>query len=484
MPRPGIEFVGLILVALSITAAWSQSPESPKTTPPPAEPAVVSSVRVVHERGVPAVEVVSTHPVVPTIRVLDSPPRLVIDLSNARMGLPRKRIPVLQENILTIRAEQFQKDPPITRIVLDLLVPYGYTWDVAGNRLMVRLKPHGDSKEDPNAAGNKSPFQPPQVMSLKPTAEPVAVPVTSGVGEVVLAGKRFAAGSSLTAGSDTAVLHLSRGGEVRVCPGTTVSVTPSKSTRDLMIGMSTGALEMHYALAASADTLLTPDFRILFAGPGEFDYAVSTDAHGTTCVRALTGNTSSAIVSELMGDRIYQVKPTEQAVFHSGRIDKVDTNVPLECGCPPPVPTMRTDNSPAIVPDSELPAKATLAEGAASPGSAAKPGGNIASDDAPKNNTAQTLSNGPETRPLPPSQPDDVHIQVDAPFVFHGKKHSEPPPAPTEAAAALPVMESSARPARLETQVLPPDPAPSPQPKAEHHGLLRRIGRFFAAIFR
>jgi len=389
------------------------------------------------------------------------------------MGLTRKRIPVLQENILTIRAEQYQVEPPITRIVLDLLVPYGFTWDVAGNRLMVRLKPPGASKEDSNeeasAASKKSPFQPPQVLSLAPAA-PAFVPVTGGVGEVVLAGKRFAAGTSLTAGSETAVLQLSRGGEVRVCPGTTLSVTPSKNAKDLMLGMSTGALETHYALAASADTVLTPDFRILFAGPGEFDYAISTDSHGNTCVRALTGNTSSAIVSELMGDRIYQVKPSEQAVFHSGRIDKVDAAVPLECGCPPPMPVMRADAASDPRPDSELPANATLAQAAPS-------------NEAPGNGARQTLSNGPETQPLPPSQPDDVHIQVDAPFVFRGKKQSDALPAPAEAAAALPVMESSVRPALLETQVQPP-PDPVPQAKAEHRGFLHRIKGFFSAIFR
>ncbi len=190
---------------------------------------------MVHEGGVPAVEIVSTHPVVPSIQLLDSPPRLVIDLSNARLGQLHKRIPVLQENILTLRTEQYQKDPPITRIVLDLLVPYAYTWDGAGNRLMVRLKPRPRPErrpsEDSNAASKKSPSQPPQVLSLTPSATPAVVPVSSGIGEVVLAGKRFAAGSSLTAGSDTAVLHLSRGGEVRVCPGTTVSVTPSKNAK-------------------------------------------------------------------------------------------------------------------------------------------------------------------------------------------------------------------------------------------------------------
>jgi hypothetical protein len=46
-------------------------------------------------------------------------------------------------------------------------------------------------------------------------------------------------------------------------------------------------------------------------------------------------------------------------------------------------------------------------------------------------------------------------------------------------------MESSSRPARLEPEIQPPpDPPPSAQAKAEHHRALRRIGRFFAAIFR
>lgn len=482
MPRPGLKSVCVIMLAAALMVAESAA----QTFGPPP---VVTSVRIVHERGVPAVEILTSGgPVIPEIQILDLPTRLVIDLPNSRLGLTQKRIPIQKENILAIRVDQFQRQPPVTRIVLDLQAPYGYTWDGAGHRLMVRLKP----AEDVNAGGKSSPFQPPSVPGLSLGATQAVVPVTSGSGAMVMAGSRLASGSSVTAGSETAVLRVSRGGEIRVCPGTTVSVTPSQTKRDLMLGMSMGALEAHYTLGASADTVLTPDFRILFAGPGEFHYAISADSHGTTCVRALKGNTSSAIVSELMGDRIYQVKPAEQAVFHSGQIDKVDGDVPLECGCPPPSPQMRAEAPFAPnVPDSELPEKVRIggSETPATPSAngalGSTTGATTAAGSPPisASGSGSRLSNGPETAPLPASQPNDVHVQVDAPLVFTPRNRAAAalPPSPVQAAKDLPAEDSPARQVHLDAVVQAP---PAKKQKVEHRGFFRRLGGFFAAIFK
>jgi hypothetical protein len=460
-------FLMPLLMALAVFSQDASNPEKPRAPDPNA--VIVSSVRIIQEAGTPALEIVCSRPVTPTIRATDSPPKIVIDLPNTRSGMPRSRIDVLQKNILTIRTEQRQ-NPAAMRIEVSFLVPYGFAWEAEGNRLMVHLKPPKQLYE----ANAPSPAQPPQVVSITPAPPPAIVPVTSGVGEVLLAGRRFALGSSLTAGSETAVLQLSRGGEVRVCPGTTLSVTPSKNAKDLMMGLSTGAMETHYAIGESADTILTPDFRILFPGPGEFDYAISTDSKGNTCVRGLKGNTSAAIVSELIGDRVYQVKPAEQAVFREGRIDRIDPDVPAECGCPPPPPAVLRagTNPPNLASDSDSP-KVSLAQGDTPTTSSAN---------AP-NEPHDALSAGPETKALPASQTNDFHVQVEAPLIFRGRKDPANASAPIQEAQQLPVMESSARSASLQVQALPP-PSPGAEGPPQHRGFLGRIKGFFAAIFR
>ena len=336
----------------------------------------------------------------------------MIDLPNARLETTPKRIKVQADEISAIRATSSRRIPPVARVVLDLLAPRAYTWDAAGNRLVVHLGMISNS-------ASSSPFQPPVVPSLTPAPQPVVAAVRT-VGPIALAAND-AKGSSITAGADTAILNLARGGEVHVCPGTTVAVTPSQNRHNIMLSMNTGALETHYPLDDSSDSVITPDFRILLVGPGEFHYAISADNQGNTCVRALPGNTASAIVSELIGDRTYQVKATDQLVFRSGQLDPVDRSVPLECGCPPSRNTSRlaTNNLPV---DTNL---------QTAPQSKAVPPANGSASRVETLHAADAPAASVPAAPVDASNaPNELHVQITEPFVFHA---TGPPPAPVAA---------------------------------------------------
>jgi hypothetical protein len=481
LPRLRSQLVALsLLTGLLIDLGAAQStPKLLATTDPPT---IVRSVRVFQGPGGPIVEILSSRPLIPDINKLEHPSRLVIDLPNADLPSAllsgsNKRIDFQSDEISRVRINQYQNTPPVARVVVDLLKPIGQTWDAAGNRLMIRLH----SSDELTA-------KPPSVPTFTQGTRPVAVPLAPGSsGALILAGSRAVAGSSVTAGSDTSVLRLERGGEVLVCPGTTVSVTSSKNGHALMLGMSTGALEAHYNLDASADSILTPDFRILLAGPGEFHYAIAADSRGNTCVRALPGNTASVIVAELLGEGNYQVKPTEQIVFRSGRLNLVDTAVPASCGCPPPtIPVLRTSAEPVpVVSDAKVQSAMHLAQPDQSKPAPLPTSGPQLSPASPSPVNVSVVP--PETAALPPSKPNDVHVQVEAPFVFRAtdlratdlraSDRPAPKPAPDREAELLPDLP---RPASFETEVLPP---PQVRTKPAHHGVLAKIKGFFVAIF-
>ena len=411
-----LRFIGALLL---LPAAAAQS--GPKLLASSENPAVVRSVQPLAEANGAVVEIISSRPLIPAISQLENPQRLVIDLPNARLAGHEKRLDVRGSKINGVRVNQFQQDPPVARIVVDLSKPVTYTWDAAGNRLMVRLHLIEES-----------------VKAIPIPAITREVLPASGVsGAVMLAGSRVATGSAVTAAEEIAVLRLGRGGEVLVCPRTTVSVTTSQNGRALMLSMNTGALEAHYSLDTAADSILTPDFRILLAGPGEFHYGVSADSRGNTCVQALAGNTASAIVSELLGDGTYQVKSTEQVMFHLGKLSETDSAVPMNCGCPPTTPPLILASASTMV-DPRRPV----------PGS--------------------------ETAVLPASKPNDIHVQVDVPMVFRASGPPPLPPAPASEAKLLPLREMPAR-ASFEAVVVPPKPA--------HHGLFGKLRGFFSAIF-
>ena len=311
-------------------------------------------------------------------------------------------------------------------------------------------------------------------------------------GAVLLAGSgmQVMSGSSVAAGAATALLHLRRGGSIRICPRTSLSLSSSPSGRDLMFGISTGAVEAEYTLSASADAILTPDFRILLAGPGAFHVAIGADVRGNTCVRSLDNNSASVIISELMGDGTYQVKPGEQVVFHNGKLAGAEHGVG-SCGCgvspavlraatPPPPPKPYREETPTAAeatPAAPIPNLADLKQ-------VPEPSLSLSPVEPPM----------PLSQPLPATKPSEVHVQVDAPFYFSA---DDVAPAPLKQVARLtlsttPELALIPAPPKPAELTPPPPPPPPPQPVVitrktpppKRGGVFGKVRSFFASIFR
>ncbi|MFZ0478406.1 MAG: AMIN domain-containing protein [Terriglobales bacterium] len=465
-----IRYCAICFAALALAAAplHAQTAAKPavNSTAAPANVAKVKSFRVIQEADGPAVEILSTLPLIPEISTIENPARLVIDLPHARIDMAQKRIDVGADQISALRASQFQQTPPVARVVVDLEAPRTFSWQAAGNRLVIHLG------KNPSAEST-SPFEPATTPTLTPAPKPV-IKAARSAGPLAIAADAGSVGSSFTAGADTAVLSLSSGGELRVCPGTTISIIPSQDRHNLLLGMNTGAIEAHVDLDSSTDLVMTPDFRIALDGPGEFDFAFSADKRGDTCVRALPGNSGAVTATELLGDRTYQVKATDGVVFRAGRLDRMDTNVPLECGCPPPRQNVERAGT-------ELPTQS---------GSVRRPSANP--------NSLSGAEGPPQSAPLSGVQAsegdktaaaNELHVQVTAPLVFSAKG---PPPAPAEdvSAAALASRPTTELSVELDSATVaspPPPPAGGTAPNSppqQHPGLLGRIKGFFAKIFR
>jgi len=255
-------------------------------------------------------------------------------------------------------------------------------------------------------------------------------------GSVTLAagGTTVLSGSSIEAGEQPAQLQLNRGGTLVICQGTSVTVSASQSRGDLMFSFGSGTIEPSYTLGTSSDVVVTPEFRFVITGPGDFDFDIGISPKGDTCVHSRRRSTGGIIVNEQMGDGTYQVKPADFVIFHKGHVANADVNPPgMSCGCPPlPVPARETQ-----------------------------------------------VANAPEPKPAPTPQPQPTappqvaanpaeHVVADAPFVFN----SDAPPPITTWVMRLHV-ESGAF-SYLSPQVQPP-PA-KPEKKGFWHKLKSLFG--------
>jgi hypothetical protein len=235
---------------------------------------------------------------------------------------------------------------------------------------------------------------------------------TTAHGPALLAGTGMSvtSGSQLAAGKTVATLRLARGGEARLCPNTSLTVsvvdaTLPKNNQELMISMDTGAVELDYPLNDLGDTVITPDFKLMLAGPGVFHFALGVTNRGDTCIRPLRGHSAGIIVSEMLGNGVYQVRQDEALIFTGG---KLSGRAPLQsdCGCPSPPPVLEAKQE-------EQP-----------PAAESKKQGELAEHPEP-------VSLGVRSENSAPTEASEVrHVEVEAPMIFLGDR---PEPAYTVA---------------------------------------------------
>lgn len=249
-------------------------------------------------------------------------------------------------------------------------------------------------------------------------------------------GTKVLSGSQVTAGEGVALLKLERGGQLRICPKTNLSLSADAGGKALVLGLNAGSMELNYSLATAADSLVTPDFRLQLISPGTFHLAISVSPAGDTCLRSLPGNDASVFVAEMMGNDSYQLSPGKNVMFRAGRISGA-TEAPADCGC-----------AEIIAPK--------IAEPAPTPAEPANQG------------------------VPPPDKPTEGHMEVDSSFVYRGK---EAAPDLYNAVSRLSVATNDSK---LALALIPKVTGPEAKTEApaKKPGILHRLGSMLGRVFR
>ena len=278
-------------------------------------------------------------------------------------------------------------------------------------------------------------------------------------GSVIFSGNgtRVLSGSQVSAGDAAAVLKLERGGDVRICPKTNISLSSDAAGKSLVLGMNAGAMEVDYPLLSASDSLLTPDFRLQLISPGNFHFAISVGVSGDTCLRTLPGTDAAVFVAEMMGSESYQLTPGKSVLFKAGKIGGA-MEAPKNCGCPEvklEPPAQAEPVKPTVL-DATPETSAAVQTGEAKP---AEP---------PKAAESKTST--------------EEHMEVESTFVYRGKNAE-----PEDLYGTVSKLTVSRDSSRLALALLPKVSGPvatSEPPKPEKKpGVLHRLGRFMGRLF-
>lgn len=169
---------------------------------------------------------------------------------------------------------------------------------------------------------------------------PGSAAVVTGALQVMNGTAFITTSGTISSGATTAQVSLPQRGTLQVCASTTVKLTadasvPAGEAPGLMMAMDHGAVEANFSTGRNADTILTPDFRILIGGPGNASIKVRLGQGGDTCVDNPGSNAPYVLVTSVFDGSVYRVQSGQRVMFQHGSLHEVVDQEKEPCGCPP-----------------------------------------------------------------------------------------------------------------------------------------------------
>ena len=142
----------------------------------PEEPVLVQTVAVASESEPLTVNIQATGPLAFETRILSNPTRLVIDLPQSILSTRQRSLTIGRDAVVGLRVAQFQANPPVTRVVVDLKELVEYNITPVRDGLKLTLGPAGAAPDNPPAAVAASIERPaPEDVAEENAPEPVLV---------------------------------------------------------------------------------------------------------------------------------------------------------------------------------------------------------------------------------------------------------------------------------------------------------------------
>ena len=135
------------------------------------EPTTIRQVSL--GKGGTEVEIQASQPVTPQVQLITGPDRLVVDFPNAIPADDLRGITGGHGDLKGVRVGLFARNPPVTRVVLDLKGPQTYQLAPSGNKVVVKL---GTGASTPAATSSSKTKTVVEVVSMPQATAPVPPP--------------------------------------------------------------------------------------------------------------------------------------------------------------------------------------------------------------------------------------------------------------------------------------------------------------------